>query len=69
MNQIITSQHVGQSATFQGNNAIIRFVGETEFAKGIWVGLEYPFPRGASSAVLLLLIFLCLLVTYSLEAA
>ena len=67
----ITSQHVGQSATFQGKTGIIRFVGQTEFAKGIWVGLEYAFPGGANSTAFLLLVifFLGFSSAYSLEAA
>ena len=42
----ITEAHIGQKATFKGGKGIIRYVGETEFAEGVWVGLELAVPKG-----------------------
>ena len=44
----ITEAHVGRKASFKGGKGIIRFVGETEFAEGVWVGLERETPTGIS---------------------
>ena len=42
----ITEDHIGQKATFKGGKGIIRYVGETEFAEGVWVGIELAVPEG-----------------------
>ena len=42
-----TNLHVGQSARFQNKTGVIRFVGRTDFADGIWVGIEFAFAGGA----------------------
>ena len=42
----ITSAHVGLKASFKGGEGIIRYVGETDFQDGVWVGLELETPTG-----------------------
>ena len=46
----ITETHIGRQTTFaRGNktfNGIIRYVGETEFAEGVSVGIEIAVPKG-----------------------
>ena len=42
----ISKAHIGRKATFKGGKAIIRYVGETEFAEGVWVGVELASPKG-----------------------
>ena len=42
----ITEAHIGRKAIFKGGKGIIRYVGETEFAKGVWVGVELAVPEG-----------------------
>ena len=42
----ITEAHVGRRVTFKGGEGIIRYVGETEFADGVWVGLELAASAG-----------------------
>ena len=34
---VIAETHIGRKATFKGGTGIIRYVGETEFAEGVWV--------------------------------
>ena len=41
-----TEDHIGQKATFKGGTGIIRYVGETAFAEGVWVGIELALPEG-----------------------
>ena len=46
----IIETHIGRQATFaRGNktfNGTMRYVGETEFAEGGWVGIELAVPKG-----------------------
>ena len=46
----IAETHIGRQATFSRGkktfNDTIRYVGETEFAEGVWVGIELAVPKG-----------------------
>ena len=46
----ITKTHIGRQATIaRGNktfNGTICYVGEAEFAEGVWVGIELAVPKG-----------------------
>ena len=46
----IAETHIGRQATFARGkktfNGTIRYVGETEFAEGGWVGIELAAPKG-----------------------
>ena len=46
MSTTITEAHIGKKATFKGGKGIIRYVGETEFAEGVRVGVELALPEG-----------------------
>ena len=48
---IVTEAHIGRKATSKNVKGIIRFVGETEFGKGVWVGLELFAPTGIQPSV------------------
>eukprot|EP00639_Heterosigma_akashiwo_P024048 CAMPEP_0206405074 /NCGR_PEP_ID=MMETSP0294-20121207/28834_1 /ASSEMBLY_ACC=CAM_ASM_000327 /TAXON_ID=39354 /ORGANISM="Heterosigma akashiwo, Strain CCMP2393" /LENGTH=86 /DNA_ID=CAMNT_0053863267 /DNA_START=50 /DNA_END=306 /DNA_ORIENTATION=- len=37
---------VGSTVTTGGKTGIVRFVGETQFSTGVWVGVELPVPEG-----------------------
>ena len=47
----IAETHIGRHATFARGkktfNGTIRYVGETEFAEGVWVGIELAVPKGS----------------------
>ena len=47
----ITEAHIGRKGTFKGGKGIIRYVGETEFAEGVWIGLELETPTGMYSSI------------------
>ena len=58
----ITEAHIGRKGTFKGGKGIIRYVGETEFAEGVWIGLELETPTGMYLSIyicILLLLLLC----------
>ncbi|KAH3664321.1 hypothetical protein WICMUC_005849 [Wickerhamomyces mucosus] len=40
---------IGDSVKFKGHDAIVRFIGETQFAPGDWVGLELNIPMGKNN--------------------
>ena len=42
----ITEALIGRKATSKGGKGVIRYLGETEFAEGVWVGLELTSPTG-----------------------
>lgn len=38
--------HLGQSVTVHGDDGVIRYIGETDFSPGQWVGIELQQPNG-----------------------